>query len=65
MAPAGFAGGPPNSSRFLELADIAMGLKKPEPKKRKRAATGAHDVASKTEPVGSKNSSAPAEVDEL
>jgi hypothetical protein len=43
-------GGPPNSSRFLELADIAMGLKKPEPKKRKSAATGAHDIASKTEP---------------
>jgi hypothetical protein len=44
------SGGPPNSSRFLELADIAMGLKKPEPKKRKSAAAGAHDVASKTEP---------------
>jgi hypothetical protein len=43
-------GGPPNSSRFLELADIAMGLKKPEPKKRKSAAAGAHDIASKTEP---------------
>jgi hypothetical protein len=43
-------GGPPNSSRFLELADIAMGLKKPEPKRRKCAATGAHDIASKTEP---------------
>jgi hypothetical protein len=43
-------GGPPNSSRFLELADIAMGLKKPEPKKRKSTAAGAHDVTSKTEP---------------
>jgi hypothetical protein len=27
--------GPPNSSRFLELADIALGLKKPTPKKTK------------------------------
>jgi hypothetical protein len=43
-------GGPPNSSRFLELADIAMGLKKPEPKKRKSATAGAHDITSKTEP---------------
>jgi hypothetical protein len=29
--------GPPNSSRFLELADIAMGLKKPAAKKNKKA----------------------------
>jgi hypothetical protein len=43
-------GGPPTSSRFLELADIAMGLKKPEPKKRKSGAAGAHDITSKTEP---------------
>jgi len=27
--------GPPNSSRFLELADIALGMKKPTPKKAK------------------------------
>jgi hypothetical protein len=27
-------GGPPNGQRMLELADIALGLKKPEPKKR-------------------------------
>lgn len=26
----------PQNSRFLELADIALGLKKPEPKKPKR-----------------------------
>lgn len=30
-------GGPPNSSRFLELADIALGIKKPEVRKKKRA----------------------------
>jgi hypothetical protein len=28
-------GGPSNSSRFLELADIALGIKKPTPRKRK------------------------------
>jgi hypothetical protein len=27
--------GPPNSSRFLEMADIALGLKKSSPKKAK------------------------------
>jgi hypothetical protein len=27
--------GPPNSSRYLEMADIALGLKKPSPKKTK------------------------------
>ncbi|MGC2698472.1 MAG: hypothetical protein WA738_22005 [Candidatus Angelobacter sp.] len=42
-------GGAPNSSRFLELADIAMGLKKPEPKKKKGSNSGAHET-SKTEP---------------
>jgi len=29
-------GGPPHSSRFLELADIALGLKKPAPKKKRK-----------------------------
>lgn len=29
-------GGPPNGQRILELADIALGLKKPEPEKRPR-----------------------------
>ena len=39
----------PNSgTRFLELADIALGLKKPAPKK-KRAAVGVH-ATEKTEP---------------
>jgi len=28
-------GGPPSTNRFLKLADIALGLKKPRPKKRK------------------------------
>jgi hypothetical protein len=43
-------GGVPSSSKYLELADIALGLKKPElPFKRRRTAAGAHDT-SKTEP---------------
>jgi hypothetical protein len=42
-------GGPPNSSRFLELADIALGIKKPAVKKKKTAAASAHQT-SKTEP---------------
>lgn len=41
-------GGAPNSSRYLELADIALGIKKPAPKK-KAGSSGAHDT-SKTEP---------------
>lgn len=32
---------PPDSGRILELADIALGLKKPERKKKARAAAGA------------------------
>ena len=42
-------GGPPNSSRFLELADIALGIKKPTAKKKKTPASRAHQTA-KTEP---------------
>jgi hypothetical protein len=43
-------GGAPNSSKYLELADIALGLKKPELTfKKRRSAAGAHDT-SKTEP---------------
>jgi hypothetical protein len=42
-------GGAPNSSRFLELADIALGIKKPTVKKKKTASSGAHQTA-KTEP---------------
>lgn len=42
-------GGPPSSSRFLELADIALGLKKPTPKKHSNTAK-IHDVSSKKEP---------------
>jgi hypothetical protein len=41
-------GGPPNSGRLLELADIALGLKKPEPRKKPRRG-GPHEAA-KTEP---------------
>lgn len=42
-------GGAPNSSRFLELADIALGIKKPAVKKKKAASASAHQT-SKTEP---------------
>jgi hypothetical protein len=34
-------GGPPNSSRYLELADLALGLKKPAPRKKHSSKT--HD----------------------
>ena len=40
-------GGPPNGQRMLELADIALGLKKPEAKKKPRG--NPHHVQ-KTEP---------------
>lgn len=41
----------PNSgARFLELADVALGLKKPAPKKKKAAAAGTHTTLEKTEP---------------
>ena len=36
----------PTSNRFLELADVALGLKKPAKKKR-AAAAGAHDTSKK------------------
>lgn len=42
-------GGVPNSSRYLELADIALGLKKPLPHKKKGATASMHDTK-KTEP---------------
>jgi hypothetical protein len=42
-------GGIPSSSKYLELADIALGLKKPEVPIKRRKAIGAHDT-SKTEP---------------
>jgi hypothetical protein len=45
-------GGPPNSSRFIELADIALGLKKPEPRPRKPV-VAARVTSSKTEPYSS------------
>ncbi len=41
-------GGVPNSSRFLELADLALGLEKPEPRK-KRVVTSTH-ISTKTDP---------------
>ena len=42
-------GGIPNSSRFLELADIALGVKKPGARKKRTSSTGAHQTT-KTEP---------------
>jgi hypothetical protein len=44
---------PTSGARFLELADVALGLKKPAPKKKKAAdasAGGAHETEEKTEP---------------
>ncbi len=40
--------GSPGGARFLELADIALGVRKPEP--RKKASPGAAHVTSKPEP---------------
>jgi hypothetical protein len=47
--------GHPSSSRLLELADVALGLKKPEPKKKNAtSAKGSSYVAPvKTEPYSS------------
>ena len=50
-------GGAPNSSRFLELADIALGVTKPAAKKKRTAAASAHQTA-KTEPYSGMNYSA-------
>lgn len=47
------AGGPPSSSRFLELADIALGLKKTVPHRKKAVANSAHET-NKTEPYAPK-----------
>jgi len=38
-----------NTSRFLELADLVLGTKKPKPKKR-AAAAGVYQTSTKTEP---------------
>ena len=46
-------GGVPSNTRFLELADIALGLKKPGPHKKKATTVPAHDT-SKTEPYSPK-----------
>jgi hypothetical protein len=42
-------GGAPNSSRLLELADIALGVKKPATRKKRTPPASAHQT-SKTEP---------------
>ena len=41
---------PQSGARFLELADVALGLKKPTPKKKKAAAAGAHQTTGKAKP---------------
>ena len=46
-------GGIPSNARFLELADIALGLKKPGPHKKKATTVSAHDTR-KTEPYSHK-----------
>jgi hypothetical protein len=46
-------GGVPSSSRFLELADIALGLKKSASHKKKSLSPSAHDTK-KTEPYAPK-----------
>jgi hypothetical protein len=46
-------GGVPNSTRFLELADIALGLKKSAPHPKKVPTTSAHETK-KTEPYAPK-----------
>lgn len=47
-------GGAPSSSRYLELADISLGLKKPGPKNRQLGdSIGAHVISNKTEPYSS------------
>jgi hypothetical protein len=46
-------GGVPNSTRLLELADIALGLKKSGPHKKKAVTVSAHDTI-KTEPYSPK-----------
>jgi len=47
------AGGPPSSSRYLELADIALGLKKAAPQSKKSPVPLTHDQE-KTEPYAPK-----------
>jgi len=42
-------GGAPSNNRYLELADIALGLKKPDLKKRKPP-VATHQTARKTKP---------------
>ncbi len=45
-----------SSARYLELADVALGLKKPVAKK-KRISIGAHGTTEKTEPYVKTNQS--------
>ncbi|HKD79462.1 MAG TPA: hypothetical protein VKH81_07190 [Candidatus Angelobacter sp.] len=47
-------GSVPDSSRFLELADIALGLRKPAPHKKKLGQPPAAHEMRKTEPYSNK-----------
>ena len=47
-------GGPSSTSRFLELADIALGIKKPTPRKRKLGEPLPPHEEPKDEPYSSK-----------
>jgi hypothetical protein len=44
---------PQGGARFLELEDIALGLKKPATKKKRTIVSGAHQIIEKTEPYSS------------
>jgi hypothetical protein len=48
------AGSAPSSSRYLELADIALGLKKASPHKKRISSPSAHETK-KTEPHAAKS----------
>jgi hypothetical protein len=48
-------GGTPNSSRFLDLADIALGIKKTTPHKKKLGQPLSIREKQKTEPYSSNN----------
>jgi hypothetical protein len=43
-------GGAPSSSRYLELADVALGTKKPETSKKRKSPIAGEHITNKTEP---------------
>jgi hypothetical protein len=50
-------GGPPSNSRFLELADLALGLKKLSPKKGHPASIPTHETIKKEPYLGASGDS--------